>query len=92
MPFDRDIARAIEQWHDLDRQAEAGWPNGYDAETVAREADDIVAVLAAAVAVAPPTRRSSLAVELIRAGQTQSLFQATIEPRRRVSPPSTEAP
>lgn len=55
------IAHAIRILRRLDDEARRGWPAGYDAEAVRREAREAVAVLAQSVDAAPEASRALLA-------------------------------
>ena len=64
---DREIEEAVWTLRRLDDEAERGWPGGYDAERVRREAGAAVAVLAASVAVAPAEYQAMLARGYVKA-------------------------
>lgn len=82
-PSEREVAAALDRWRELDRLAEVGWPDGFDADTVRAEAGRLMSTLAAAVDAAPEADRGWFARELVRAGQHALEFRATVAPRPR---------
>ena len=67
MPTDADVEAAVQTGRRLQWEADQGWPSGYDAERVGREARQVVDTLAATVDAAPPLYAESLARALVRA-------------------------
>ena len=64
---EREIDEAILTLHRLDAEARMGWPGGFDAAGVLREAQHAVAVLAQSVERAPSAYQAMLARNYVRA-------------------------
>lgn len=68
-PTDTQVEAAVQTGRCLQWEADQGWPSGYDPERVRAEARQVVGILAAAVAAAPPEYAPKLARALVRALQ-----------------------
>lgn len=83
MPSEADIILALDRLRHLDQLAQAGWPDGYDAEAVGSEARRYVGVLTQAVAEAPSSGQTLLARGLVASLNNVIVLKASVTSKRK---------
>lgn len=81
------VTTALDGLRTLQRHADAGWPDGYDAERVRGEAAGHVAVLDAALATMPEASRGFVARSWVQALAEPVVRRATVPLRRKAHGP-----